>query len=308
MRYGPENGVRDTRRRLDSTYRLAQLGINFHERAFARCRKHGIGRWASIQMNDVHDCDREDSPLLSTFYKQQRAEGKLRVAYRARSWQDRALDWARPEVREHYLKLVREVLGFEGLEGLELDWMRFGYHFQIGRELEGGEELRDWIGEVRRLCAEEEKRKRRRVHLGVRVPSDPETARNLGMDAVAWARAGLVDLVVPTPFWATCEFNMPLHAWRRMLDGTGAQLAGELEIRYQPCPGGPARMMSPELAAGAAAAVFATGAQIYLFNYFAEQHLGGESTRTSMCPRCARCGAARNSTGWPGGTGSRTAT
>ncbi|MCX7598830.1 MAG: hypothetical protein N2512_08200, partial [Armatimonadetes bacterium] len=55
----------EVRRWLDSAMRLSSLGINFHERAFARCRRHGIGRWISIRMNDLHECHVEDSPLLS---------------------------------------------------------------------------------------------------------------------------------------------------------------------------------------------------------------------------------------------------
>lgn len=270
----------EVRRWLDSAMRLASLGINFHERAFARCKQHGIGCWVSIRMNDLHDCHLEDSPLLSTFYKQQRAEGKVRVPYRFTGWPDRALDWARPEVRDHYLNLVREVLTFDGIEGLELDWMRFPYHFRIGHELEGGEILSDWIAQVRQLCNETAARVGHPIRLGCRVPSTPETARRLGLDGVAWARAGLIDLLVVTPFWATCEFNMPIGTWRRLLDGTQCALAGGLEVRYQPFPGGPEGMMTPELAVGAATAILSAGADfVYLFNYFADMHLGGHWTR-----------------------------
>ncbi len=280
LKYDVESGVAGTRRRLESCKRLADLGINFHERAFARCRSHGIGCWASIRMNDLHDCHLTDSALLSSFYKEQRAAGKVRVPYRFSSWPDRALDWARPEVRDHYLKLVKEVLGFQGLEGLELDWMRFGWHFQIGRELEGGEILTQWLAQVRKLCQERPAAAGGPVRLGCRVPSTPETARMLGMDGARWARSGLIDLLVPTPFWGTCEFNMPTRTWRQLLDGTGCALAGGLEIRYQPWPGAAAPLMSPELALGAAAAVLAGGADfVYLFNYFADMHLGGHWTK-----------------------------
>lgn len=270
----------ELRRWLDSAMRLASLGINFHVRAFARCKGHGIGCWASIRMNDLHDCHLEDSPLLSTFYKQQRAEGKVRVPYRFTSWPDRALDWARAEVRDHYLNLVREVLTFDGIEGLELDWMRFPYHFRVGHELEGGEILEDWIAQVRQLCNETAARVGHPIRLGCRVPSTPETARRLGLDGVAWARAGLIDLLVVTPFWATCEFNMPIRTWRRLLDNTQCALAGGLEVRYQPFPGGPEGMVTPELARGAATAVLSAGADfVYLFNYFADMHLGSHWTR-----------------------------
>jgi hypothetical protein len=262
-------GVATTRRRLDSAKRLADLGVNFHQVALARCRARGIGAWVSVRMNDMHDCLLEDAPLLSTFYKAQRAANQLRSPHRGPSWSDRELDWERPEVQEHYFKLVMEQLDTLDLDGLELDWMRFPYHFRPGRELAGGRIITDWMWRVRHECDRTAARLGHPVRLGVRVPSRPETARRCGLDAVAWAHAGLVDVVVVTPFWATAEFDLPMLEWKRLLAGTKAQLAGGLEIRYQPVPDGPATMMSAELATGAAMAVLQQGGDlVYLFNYF----------------------------------------
>lgn len=273
LRHLPAASIPPTRRRLDSAKRLADRGINFHQRALARCRHHGIGAWVSVRMNDVHDCMTEDTPLLSTFFKAQRAARQLRAPHRDAWWADRGLDWERADVQEHYFKLVCEQLETLDLDGLELDWMRFVYHFRPGRELAGGRAITAWMRRVRAECDKAEKRLGHRVMLGVRVPSRPETARRAGMDGVAWAREGLVDLVVPTPFWATSDFDMPMQEWRRLLDGTGAQLAGGLEIRYQPMPNGPAAMMSAEHAAALALAVLHGGAdQVYLFNYFPSGH------------------------------------
>ncbi len=269
LRHLAPQAVKPTRRRLDSAMRLAAMGINFHQRALARCRRDGIGAWVSIRMNDVHDCMLEDAPLLSGIIKTERAAGLLRVPYRDTSWSDRALDWERPEVREHYLALVREQLETLDLDGLELDWMRFAYHFRPGHELAGGRLVTAWIAQVRVECDRAAKRLGHPVRLGVRVPSRPETARRCGLDAVAWAHAGLVDVVVAAPFWATAEFDMPMLEWRRLLAGTPVQLAGGLEVRYQPVPDGPAQMISPELAAGAAMAVLHGGADlVYLYNFF----------------------------------------
>jgi len=278
LKYLPREDIPGTRRRLDSAKKLADMGIDFHEGAFARCRELGIGCWASMRMNDLHDCHLQDSPLLSTFYKEH--PELRRVPYRFAGWPDRALDWSQRLVRDHYFAFIIEHLERWDLDGLELDWMRFGFHFGIGRELEGGEMLSKWIGEVRKECSRAAKRLGHPVRLGVRVPSTPETARNLGLDGAAWAKAGLVDLVVPTPFWETCEFNMPIRTWQRLLQGTKCALAGGLEIRCQPYRGAPAIMMTPEVAAGAAMAVLRAGADfVYLFNYFADMHLGGQWTK-----------------------------
>ena len=268
LRHLAPAAVAPTRRRLDSARRLAEMGINFHQRALARCRARGMGAWVSVRMNDVHDCMLEDAPLLSGFFKAERSAGLLREPYRDTSWADRALDWERPEVQAHYLALVREQLETLDLDGLELDWMRFVYHFRPGHELEGGRAITAWMWRVRAECDRAAKRLGHPVRLGVRVPSRPETARRCGLDAVAWARAGLVDAVVAAPFWATAEFDMPMSEWKRLLAGTKAQLAGALEIRYQPVPDGPARYMTPELAAGAAMAILHGGADlVYLYNY-----------------------------------------
>jgi hypothetical protein len=128
-----------------------------------------------------------------------------------------------------------------------------------------------FIAEVRREAARAAKRWGHPVKLAVRVPSVPETARQLGLDGAGWARAGLIDLLVVTPFWATCEFNMPIATWRQLLDGTSVLLAGGLEVLYRPTPGGKPIEMTPAQAAGAAMAVLAGGADVvYLFNYFPE--------------------------------------
>lgn len=273
LRCLPPAAIAPTRNRLDAAKRLADLGINFHARALARCRYHGIGAWVTVRLNDVHDCMTEESPLLSTFYKAQRTAQQLRAPHRGQWWPEMGLDWERPEVQEHYFKLVREQLETLDLDGIELDWMRFVFHFRVGRELAGGQAITAWTERVRLLCAAAAQRLGHPVKLAVRVPSRPETARRLGLDAVAWARAGLVDLVVPTPFWSTSDFDIPVGEWRRLLDGTGVQLAPGMEVRYQPVPNGPAQTMSAELATGLGLTFLHGGAdQVYLFNFFPAGH------------------------------------
>ncbi|QYM78151.1 hypothetical protein K0B96_12635 [Horticoccus luteus] len=262
-------GIAATRGRLDAAKRLADLGINFHARALARCRARGIGAWVSVRMNDLHDCLLPESTLLSSFFKAQRAAGQLRAPYRGGDWwADRGLDWERPEVQDHYFTLVREQLETLDLDGLELDWMRFPLSFRPGHELAGGRAITAWMQRVRAECARAATRLGHPVLLGVRVPTRPEAARRLGLDGAGWARVGLVDLVVPTPFWSTTDFDIPIQEWKRLLAGTSAELAGGIEIRYQPVPNGPASMMTPALVAGVSAALLHGGADaVYLFNY-----------------------------------------
>lgn len=269
LKYLAPAGVRMTRQRLDAAKALADQGVNLHARMLTRCRTRGLGAWVSVRMNDIHDCLLPDSSLLSEFYQQQRAAGQLRSLYRGGDWwADRPLDWERTEVQEHYFKLVQEQLETLDLDGLELDWMRFVYHFRPGHELEGGKVITAWMRRVRAECDRAARRLGHPVQLGVRVPTRPETARRCGLDAVAWAREGLVDLVVATPFWSTTDFDIPTVEWQRLLAGTGVHFSAGIEIRYQPVPNGPARFLGPELLAGAALPPLHDGADsVYLFNY-----------------------------------------
>lgn len=273
LRHLPPASIAPTRNRLDAVKRLADLGVDFHREALARCRHHGMGAWMTVRMNDVHACMDDDSPLLSEFFKAQRAARKLRAMHRDRFWMDRALDWELPEVQEHYFKFVCEVLNRYDLDGIELDWMRFVVHFRPGRELEGCKVITAWMRRVKAECDKAAARLGHPVRLGARVPTRPETARRIGLDGVAWAKEGLIDLLVATPFWATADFDVPVAEWKRLLDGTKVHFSVSVEVRYQPVPDGPAQMISTGLLGGFGTTVLHGGADsVYLFNIFPAGH------------------------------------
>ena len=151
------------------------------------------------------------------------------------------LDYAHPEVRDYYKALIDETLDRYDIDGLELDFMREPYVFSPGEEAEGRSILTEWIRDVRKLVDQAAARQAHPIRLGVRVPSRPETAAALGLDAAQWAREGLIDLLVVTPRGATVEFDMPLRQWRNAIGiNSPTTLAGGLEVRYQPCADGPA--------------------------------------------------------------------
>lgn len=266
----PEEIRELTRSRFDALVRLAELGIDFHQRAFERCRLHGITTCISIRMNDVHECTEPDSPFLSSFYVRHRAEGKLRAPYRQQEqwWSEFTLDWELPEVRDHYLKLIIERLEQDDLDVLELDWMRFVYHFRPGRELRGGKILTEWLRKVRVLCDRAGERLGRRVLLAARVPADPQTARRCGLDALAWAREGLADVVIPSHFCATTDFDLPIETWRAVLPPE-VRLAGSIDNISSAIPNERAIRITPRQTLGAAANLLHAGADtVYLFNFF----------------------------------------
>jgi hypothetical protein len=222
-------------------------------------------------MNDCHYNHILDHPFHGSFWK----KNPQLCRENCSGYFANCLDYANQEVRDYYMALVIETLDRYDIDGLELDFMREPYLFSAGKEAEGAPILTGWMREVRRLVADAAAKRGHPIRLGVRVPSRLETTLTMGLDAVTWAKEGLIDLLVVTPRWATLEFNMPIRQWRRMLGTSEVTFAGGLEIRYQPYPGGPASLVTPELATGAAVSVLSQGADaVYLFNFFQDPALG----------------------------------
>lgn len=249
-----------------TAWKLHASGIDVYERWISRSRKKSISPWLSVRMNDLHDVDNDHHLMHSKFWKDN--PQFRRINYRFAQWEDRALDYSWPEVQEHNMVLIRELAERYDFDGIELDWMRFGWHFAPGTEQEGVIILNKFTSDVRALLDEWEPKRGHKISLSARVPSRPMSAVGLGMDAVTWARRGLIDQLVVTPFFHSIETDMPMELWKQLLEGTGVTLAAGLETRLLPYPGYPVQCNSLETLRGVAASALYRGADlIYLFNY-----------------------------------------
>ena len=249
-----------------NAWKLDHDGIDVYKRWINRSRKWGISPWISMRMNDVHCVYDEHHYIHSDFWRQN--PQFRRVSYRFSAWTDRAFDYGHPEVRKYHMAFVRELAERYDFDGLELDWMRFGFHFRPGHEAEGVGLLTEFTAEVRDLLNGWQKKRGHRIRLGARVPSRPQSAVGLGMDAATWAQRGLVDMIVITPFWATIETDMPVELWKTLLRGTPVTLAAGLEVLARPYHDYKIQNNSLETVRGAAATLLDRGAdRIYLFNY-----------------------------------------
>ena len=267
----PKGEVAAFRKGIGNMLAVHRQGIDYPARVAARCRARGMSPWISLRMNDCHYNDVPEHAFHGSFWKKNpQLRRKNCTGYFAT-----CLDYANAEVRDFYEALVGESLDRWDIDGLELDFMREPYLFSAGKEAEGGPILTAWLRGVRRRTMEAAAMRGHPVRLGVRVPSRPETASAMGLDAIGWAKEGLIDLLVITPRWATLEFDMPLERWRELLGDARVTLAGGLEVLCRPSPEATAAMVSPELAAGAAASVLSRGADaVYLFNYFQSANVG----------------------------------
>ncbi len=247
---------------------LDQKGIDPYVVWIERCRQKGISPWISMRMNDIHNVLDMTNYMHSRFWKEHPEYWRV-PGSRIEEKRDRAFDYGHPEVQEYHLLLIREYLDRYDMDGLELDWMRFGSHFRPGHEAEGARILTEFMREVRTLTRKWSRKRGHPIQVAARVPTTPEIARGLGMDGIAWAKEGLVDVLVLTPFFAT-DTDIPVERWRELL-GSAAKnvvLAAGTEQRLRATPAAKPIFNDVETMRGFTAAMLHRGADaIYLFNH-----------------------------------------
>lgn len=240
-----------------NTYRLYKQGCDYGKRMIDRARKDGISPWISIRMNDAHFPDKPNHPIHSAMWK---SHPEWRLS-------NGGLDYEQPEVRERYLKLIREICTRYDVDGLELDFLRFWLYFRPGREQIGAGLMESFIKDCRATTQAAAKRLGHPVQLAVRVPTTPWIARMHGLDAVAWAKAGLVDMIIASPFWASMCTDIPIETWKGQLIGTKTLVAFSQEEGID--SGAGRRSATSEEMRGLLVSGLERGADaVYFFNQF----------------------------------------
>lgn len=246
---------------------LDQRGIDPYAVWFSRAREKGISPWCSIRMNDVHEIDNLNSYIVEAFtanhpefWRVPNGEGD--------KWINRALNFRHPEVRQYMAELIAEQFERYDFDGIELDWMRFGYHLTPGNERAEGHFVTELVEFTHEKAVEWSAKRGHKIGVAVRVPAVPEAAVGLGMDAIDWAKKGLVDLVIPCPFWSTTDFDVPLEKWNQYLAGTDVSLSAAAEVRVMAYPGAQPRLCTVAQLHGLAASEKYRGtSNVYLFNW-----------------------------------------
>jgi len=244
-------------------YELHRLGI---DDAFAllipRCRERGVSPWVSLRMNDMHYHD--DPHRMNPFWND-----NPQFWIHKKPGFGGGFDFTRAEVRAHYMELVDEVLTRWDVDGIELDWMRFSTVCQAGDAENGRAALTAFMREARAKSLAAAHCLGHPVGIAARVPATPEFAFGLGFDAAAWAREGLVDVLIPCSTWRPSFPDVPVEQWRARVGRDCLIVPGtDLWIRGTRRGAVAATGMAP--IRGFTASMLDRGADaIYLFNHFA---------------------------------------
>lgn len=243
-------------------YQLHLLGI---DDVFALLvpysREKGISPWVSLRMNDMHY--HEDPNRMNPFWND---HPEYRVDEKPGF--HNGFDFTRPAVRTHYLNLVKEVLTRWDIDGIELDWMRFPNYFRAGKDDLMRAGLTEFMCEVRNLTDAAEKRLGHPVGIAARVPATPDFAYRLEMDAVDWARKGVVDILIPGSLWRPSFPDVPVDEWKRLV-GDACNIVPGTDLWIGSMPGGTVAATGMAPIRGFTTSMLSRGADgIYLFNHF----------------------------------------
>ena len=150
------------------------------------------------------------------------------------------MDYGVPEVREHILKVVRELAERYDIDGIDLDFMRWPVYFKDEEVKANTPVMTDFVREIRSILDEAGKSKNRRLLLSARVPlnigegkvinahelSEDLECLGVGLDVPTWIREGLIDIVCPMNFFFTDWERMIVNMaeWRKLTEGTNCGL------------------------------------------------------------------------------------
>ncbi|MFM8825467.1 MAG: hypothetical protein ACKOFT_00125 [Actinomycetota bacterium] len=169
-------------------------------------------------------------------------------------------DYSKPEVRSHYLDVLREACRRYDIDGVELDWLRYPKFFREG-EVDAAV-ITAFVRDARSILDEAATRRGHPLRRVTRVPDSPGSARRIGLDVEAWLEAGWIDAVIAGHGFT---FNSnELDQWVAVAHRHHVPVYGVLERM----PRGFARYGTPETLRAAAATLWARGADgLYLFNF-----------------------------------------
>ena len=231
-------------------------------------REIGINPWISFRMNDAHHLKYGVDVLLSDYFHENPQNRRV-LHHSTPQYFDYCQNYELEAVREHYLALINEALGKYDPYGIELDFQREMWLWQIGKEQNGIEILNSFMRDVRSLADTYEEKYGHEIKIGVRVASDIETNYDFGLDVVTWAREGLIDMITPTGRHTTTDNGIPVETWCSVMKPYGVAVAPCIEAEIKASPTSDSGNRTNETYAGAAAAMLSQGAdKVYLYNCF----------------------------------------
>ncbi len=227
----------------------------------ARCRTDSISPWISVRMNDHHYFD---TPSSINRLWLDHPELRTRPPHGL-------FNYGKQEVRNYFKAFIQEVLDTYDVDGIELDWMRTQTIFPDDKVAEGLPLINQFMREIRAMTEAKARERGHPIRIAVRVPVTPEIGLRYGLDAVAWAREGLTDMVVLSNWFTPTNHDVPVERWKQAIGPSSCLIAPGADAALCLAQNKTLKQMNGtiENMRGWAVSAFSRGADaLYIFNNF----------------------------------------
>jgi len=256
-----------------------------------RTRERGLEAWISVRMNDNHGFIEDAFFVRSEFFYEAKANGwfvghnpngSLGSGLNEVDFSDpyggyschTLYNYAVPEVRQKMLDYIEEQLDMYNVDGLELDFMRNAICFDFTNCPEKYDIMNDFIRNVRKLADKAGEKYGHYIKVAARMPRDIERALMYGFDTETWSEEKLVDYLIPSPNYFSCDSDMGVAEWTKRCPNIKLSIGFEsLALSRR----GKFRMVSEDVLNGMMAGYLGQGADsVYLYNFYINpyDHIG----------------------------------
>ncbi len=164
-----------------------------------QAHRHGVEVVASMRMNDTHhrqpDPRQPGVPQLLLDHPEYAIRRRDGVA-------ETALDYSHEAVRAHRLAILKELAENYDIDGVELDFTRWGKFFARDEAPFKTAVMTEFVGQVRAVLDQAARRRGRApLALGVQVLASPYLCLLAGLDPRAWLEPDWLDYLIQ------CDFN-----------------------------------------------------------------------------------------------------
>ena len=195
------------------------------------CHEAGIKFFPSLRMNEHYEIDvnsqtygrfrRERPDLLIGRPGEKLEKGTLEHGIRT------GMDFAFPEVRNHRLSIITELVEKFDVDGVELDWFRHPAFFRIEEAYDNRHLATDLIKKVKDKINHVIESTGRDVKLAVRVPPTLYDSARIGLDVEEWMKKELVDIVIAGGGFI--PYSTPIDEFVAIAKNTGIKVLGCIE-------------------------------------------------------------------------------
>ena len=261
----------------------------------AHMRSKGKEVLAAVRMSDTHHRSLSiENPLCPKFAID---HPQFVIQQPDQRTNETALDYSIAEVREHRLGIMREIAEQYGVDGLELNFVRWAKHFPRDQGREKAAVMTDYVEQIHEmLSVAADRRGRERLTLGVRIPESLAACWLAGVDIETWVKQGWIDYVVIST-WNNTDPQLAVDQFSRFTKPAGVDTIVVMGNMIGPIHDGPptildrpvamsskhkansyqAMLLTEAEARGAAANYYTWGADSISF-WNVGIHFGNEST------------------------------